>query len=281
MQVGCMGGEVLHNDGRCAIPGPNSFNVAVPRILRYGTSIREEARRDIESYLDERQEQLDVERQLYQTVEKYLKANFGGSFDSRPDDGPADFDPGRDGNEYRLREMSHRLEEQLQGQLLEDESLRTVGLAPVVDYLVERFATAYGEQFDLQLDDGQQTPVYTAIDEEDRHSHDYATDLLGGLAGRVLEDLEDGFESFDGELERKLLRVVRQDIHNVWHRYHLLRGIWDTDAEAIDGLDSHQVDKLESALIDSILNPESQGLSSTFPHNDIRRLEEEVRNGLL
>ena len=264
-----------------AISDLNTFNVAVPRILRYDTGIRHQARNEIEAYLDERKDQLDLERRLYETVKQYLEANFGGSFDSRPDDDLSDVDPERDENEYRLIEMSHRLEEQLQGQLLEDESLRAAGLGPAVDYLVERFATAYGEQFDLQLDDGQQTPVYTAIDEDERYSPDYATDLLGGLAGQVLEDLEDGFESFDDELERTLLRVVRQDIHNVWHRYHLLRGIWDTDAEAIDGLDSHQVEKLKTALTDTVLDPESQGLSSTFPDNDVRRLEEDLRNELL
>lgn len=65
-----------HNTLECAGSGYHPFTVAVPQVLRYNTAHIEQAKADLDSFLDDKEELQEQEIELYDAIEEFLVDNY-------------------------------------------------------------------------------------------------------------------------------------------------------------------------------------------------------------
>lgn len=259
-----------------------TFNVAVPRIVRYDAGMREQAREDVTNHFDEREAQLDVEHGLYIAVEDYLQENFEDSFGDNIGDQP--LNPDNNEQARKLHSLSFRIEDQLQGGFLTDENLRVAGLGETVDDIVDEIEDIYESQFNghsagVRDPEDENEPVYERVQKVKREESEYAQTIATQVPEQLIQFLENEVQGYDGD-DRRLVKLVLQELRNIRNRHKLLQGIYGVANEDIEGLSSSDVKNLKTALTDVVLDHTTRNLHSEFPKGEIKALEDEAESEL-
>jgi len=259
-----------------AINSYYSFNVAVPRIIEYDAGIRWKMQEDVNEYFEQRREQLEVEKELYKTVENYLTNNFHDSFyltlEAVREGGGTDvgFDSSDEAQVGAVQAMRRRLEEDLQGSLLADNSLSVAGLP--VEEIVSDFEDAYNDHFELGEDhDG---PVYERVEDADTESVAYAEQIVEQLPQQIYQYVSPG--QFEEGSARDLAGLVVLEAENIDQRRNLMQAIYETDPGSVEGLDEREIEHIKRALTEVVLDPDARALAAEFPKSEIESLKDDL-----
>jgi len=250
-----------------------SFIVAIPRIFHYDAGIRRIAEESIEDYLNRRFEQLQVENRFYKVVEHYLENNFGDSFGrslnadnvNAPEFNLAEEAQGRD-----LLAMANRLEEDLQGTLLTDEALKIVEVP--IDEILDQVREQYGN-LGIELEaESRDAPPYELVSRERDEQH--AKEIVNSLPENIRDHLRSTENATD--LENQLIEIIHKEAENIAARRDLLKTIYDTDLDKIEGVNLPNGKKIKTSLTKVALDSNTPSLTTEFPQDDIQNLKDEV-----
>lgn len=247
-------------DEPSAAPDYAPFTVASPVTLRYDFEAKEKAKEVVEDTLDNKRDELQNEKALYDVVEKYLKEAFpntaGAEVEGTDTDGRLDFDDSR----QRPIELKRRIEESLWVEFLGSEALNIANLSGTVNEIDDVFD---------DICDEEAIGIQDITDEVEQ-----AKEFIEIIPEQLEDQLEFGLTEQDGS-KYKLVEAVRQEVENIRRRRDIYRGISRITAEENQdqGLSEGQAEMIRTVLANVVIDDETQ-----FPSREITnpRLREKI-----
>ncbi|WP_434531601.1 tubulin-like doman-containing protein (plasmid) [Haloarcula sp. NS06] len=271
-----------------SINGYYPFTLAAPQIIEYDAGLQETANQEIDDQFQSWRHYQEVEAGLYEMVGKYLNTNFPETFgqnlemiQSTEQQYTGSFDFTNEQTARAVHEMRERIEERIQGKLLESSLFEVVGV-PTSEIQSKIFDEIYDTYFELQPTT-ESVPAYKRI-ETDHLSDSHARDVVNQLPGPLEDDFDMAALDIDDEdnTERteELTKLLEQEMRNIGSRRDLLKAILTTDTSNLRGLDVQTARNVQKALIKVVLDQDSRRLRDEFRREAIEgrteRLQEEL-----